>query len=210
MRFEELQYRVMHRLGYRPWERYHRLAADSIAARLDAEEQDRTPPFGRALDLGCGRGLYTAELGRRGWDAVGVDVVPTAIRAAQREHAAHARFVLGDVTRLAGLGLGRFDLFFDVGCLQSLDADGRAALGRGVTALATSGASLLVNAFDRTRLAPVIGGITADEVTAAFPDWQLLVTEAAPVTGLGWPMNTTSPRWYRLRFTGPRSECYGA
>lgn len=132
MRFEELQYRVMHRLGYRPWERYHRLAADSIAARLDA------------------------------------------------------------------------------GCLQSLDADGRAALGRGVTALATSGASLLVNAFDRTRLAPVIGGITADEVTAAFPDWQLLVTEAAPVTGLGWPMNTTSPRWYRLRFTGPRSECYGA
>ncbi len=199
MRFEELQYRVMHRLGYRPWERYHRLAAANIAARLDAEEQERTPPFGRALDLGCGRGLYTAELGRRGWNAVGVDVVPTAIRAARSQRAAHARFVLGDVTRLDQLGLGRFDLFLDVGCLQSLDADGRAALGRGVTALANLDARLLVHAFDRTRLAPVIGGVTADELTAAFPDWELLATEPAAVTGLGWPMNTTAPRWYHLR-----------
>lgn len=199
MRFEELQYRVMHRLGYRPWERYHRLAAASIAARLDAEERDRTPPFGRALDLGCGRGLYTAELGRRGWDAVGVDVVPAAIRAAQAERSERARFVLGDVTRLTDLDLGRFDLFLDVGCLQSLDADGRAALGRGVTALANPGATLLINAFDRTRLASVIGGVTPAEVTAALPGWELLASEPAPVTGLGWPMSITSPRWYRLR-----------
>lgn len=198
MRFEQFQYRVMHRLGYRPWERYHRLAATSITARLDAEEHDRTPPFGRALDLGCGRGLYTAELGRRGWDAVGVDVVPTAIRAAQAARSERTSFVLGDVTRLTELDVGRFDLFLDVGCLQSLDADGRAALGRGVTALANPGATLLINAFDRTRLASVVGGITRAEVIAAFPAWMLLTSEPAPVTGLGWPMNTTSPRWCRL------------
>jgi len=38
--------------------------------------------LGRALDLGCGRGQYTPELVRRGWEAVGIDYVPTAIEAA--------------------------------------------------------------------------------------------------------------------------------
>ena len=82
---------------------------------------------------------------------------------------------------------------------------------------ATSGPStsgqVLSGVSDETmsRMRQLEKGYTpSDEVTAALPDWELLVAEAAPVTGLGWPMNTTSPRWYRLRFTGPRSECYGA
>jgi hypothetical protein len=58
---------------------------------------------------------------------------------------------------------------------------------------------MLVHAFDRTRLASLIGGISPDEVTATFPRWTLLWSEPAPIDGLGWPMNTTSPRWYRLR-----------
>ena len=40
---------------------------------LDREEHDRSAPLGRALDIGCGRGQFTPELGRRGWDAVGLD-----------------------------------------------------------------------------------------------------------------------------------------
>jgi SAM-dependent methyltransferase len=54
------------------------------------------------LDLGCGRGLYTPELARRGWEAVGIDYVPAAIEAAVAKSGGMdgLRYVVGDVTRL--------------------------------------------------------------------------------------------------------------
>jgi SAM-dependent methyltransferase len=66
----------MYRLGLTPWERYGKAAASSIAGLLDREESERSRPLGRALDLGCGRGQYTPELARRGWQATGIDNVP--------------------------------------------------------------------------------------------------------------------------------------
>ncbi len=70
-------YQLLYLVGFKPWERG---GVDRDLARfLDLEEQTRTPPYGRALDLGCGTGLQTVELARRGWDAVGVDAVPRAI-----------------------------------------------------------------------------------------------------------------------------------
>jgi hypothetical protein len=36
------------------------------------------------------------------------------------------------------------------------------------------------------------------EVVTAFPGWALLSSEPAETVGLGWPMNRTRPRWYRL------------
>ena len=69
-------YARMYRFGITPWERYRTAAAASITALLDREETERSRPLGRALDLGCGRGQYTPELARRGWEAVGIDNVP--------------------------------------------------------------------------------------------------------------------------------------
>jgi len=37
------------------------------------------------------------------------------------------------------------------------------------------------------------------EVEAAFAGWEVIAAEAADTVGLGWPMNKTAPRWYRLR-----------
>ena len=99
-------YARMYRFGITPWERYATAAAASITALLDREETERSRPLGRALDLGCGRGQYTPELARRGWQAVGIDYVPTAIEAA----AAKSRgvdglsYVVGDATRLPPAG----------------------------------------------------------------------------------------------------------
>jgi hypothetical protein len=59
-------YARMYRFGITPWERYTTAAASSIAVLLDREETGRSRPLGRALDLGCGRGLYNPELARRG------------------------------------------------------------------------------------------------------------------------------------------------
>ena len=192
-------YARMYRFGMTPWERYGEAAAGSVAALLDREENGRSRPLGRALDLGCGRGQFTPELGRRGWEAVGVDYVPAAVEAAKGRGAEGVTYVVGDVTDLAAADLGSFDFFLDIGCFQGFDADQRRAEGRSVTALANPDATLLMLAFGRTRLRSWIGGVSRAEVEAAFPDWALLDVQAAETAGLGWPMNRTSPRWYRLR-----------
>lgn len=191
-------YAVMYRLGIRPWERYGKAAAGSIAALLDREESERSRPLGRALDLGCGRGQYTPELARRGWATTGIDYVPAAVEAARSVAPRDVTYVLGDVTDLESAGLGTFDFFLDVGCFQGLDARGRTAMGQGVTALANPGATVLMLAFGATRLRAWVGGVAQDEVENAFPAWTLAAVDVADTDGLGWPMNRTAPRWYRL------------
>ena len=140
-------YAFAYRFPSTPWERSARRSTASTGALLDREEVHRSRPPGRALDLGCGRGFHTAELARRGWQAVGVDLVPRAIEAACRRDIPGARFVVGDVTHLTTSGLGTFDIFLDVGCLQGFNAEERLATGREITTLANPGATMLILAF---------------------------------------------------------------
>ncbi len=194
-------YARMYRFGITPWEGYGTVAAASIAALLDREETERSRPLGRALDLGCGRGQYTPELTRRGWEAVGIDNALAAIEAA----AAKSRgleglsYVVGDVTRLEQAHLGTFDFFLDIGCFQGLDAKQRLLQGAGVSALARPGATVLLLSFGPGRWRPLVGGASQEEVETAFAGWQMLAAQPADTAGLGWPMNKTAPRWYRLR-----------
>ena len=194
-------YRLMHRLGLRPWERYAASAAASVAAMLDREEAEQAHPLGRALDLGCGRGMYTPELARRGWQAVGVDYVASAIEAARTGDTQGATYAVADVTQLSVAELGRFDFFLDIGCFQGFDAAQRRAQAEGVTAVAHPGAHILMLEFGLTRFRSLVGGVSRDEVEAAFVGWETLAVEPADTAGLGWPMNTTDPTWYRLRNT---------
>ena len=195
------KYARMYQFGFTPWERYGTAAAASITALLDREETGRSRPFGRALDLGCGRGQYTPELARRGWEAVGIDSVPAAIEAAAAKSrgVAGLRYVVGDVTRLEPARLGTFDFFLDVGCFQGLDAEQRLAEGRGAGALANPGATLLLLSFGPSRWRRLLEGASREEVETAFAGWEMLAAEPADTAGLGWPMNKTAPQWYRLR-----------
>jgi SAM-dependent methyltransferase len=194
-------YARMYRFGITPWERYATAAAARIAALLDREEAGRSRPLGRALDLGCGRGLYTPELARRGWEAVGIDSVPAAIGAAQAKSqgVTGLSYLVGDVTQLPSANLGTFDFFLDIGCFQGLDARQRRAEAEGAGALASPGATLLMLSFGPSRWRWLTGGVSPEEVETAFAGWELLASEPAEVAGLGWPMNKTPPRWYRLR-----------
>lgn len=192
-------YALAYRFGLTPWERYGRAAAPRIGALLDREEGERSRPLGRAIDLGCGRGQKTHELARRGWEAVGVDNIARAIEAADRVGSSGATFVVGDVTDLAPADLGTFDFLLDAGCFQHLSSEQRLAEGRGVSALAKPGATLLMLEFQATRMRSVVGGVTRAEVEYAFPGWEMLSVEPADTAGLGWPLTRTAPQWYRLR-----------
>jgi SAM-dependent methyltransferase len=194
-------YARMYRFGITPWERYGTAAAASITTLLDREETERSRPLGRALDLGCGRGQYTPELARRGWEAVGIDYMSAAIEAAAAKSPGvdGLSYVVGDVTRLPSAHLGTFDFFLDIGCFQGLDAEQRLSQGGGVSALANPGATLLLLSFGPSRWRSLVGGASQEEVETAFAGWEMLAVEPADTAGLGWPTNKTAPRWYRMR-----------
>jgi SAM-dependent methyltransferase len=174
-------YDALCRFGYTPWERADREPwACSVAQRLDLEDAERSRPLRRALDVGCGRGQYVPELVRRGWEVVGIDCIPRAIEAAQRQGITGATFLVGDVTDLPLAGLGTFEFFFDIGCFQHLDAERRQVAGRGITSLADPGATMLLMVFAKsTPIGSFVTGASAGDVEAAFPEWDLLSVEAA-------------------------------
>lgn len=193
------RYAFAYRVGFTPWERHATATRASTGAILDREEAERPQPPGRAIDLGCGRGLYTRELAGRGWEAVGIDVVPRAINAARRAGDCGASFVVADVTDLVSADLGTFDFFLDIGCFQGMNPEQQLAEGRGVTALANPGATLLVLAFQPTRIRIATGAASRTDVETALPGWEMLSVDPANTAGLGWPLTRTAPQWFRLR-----------
>lgn len=198
-RVEGVKYTLMYRLGLTPWEHYAEVAQASITAKLERESAERiVRSLGRALDVGCGRGVHSAALAHLGWDVVGIDMVRQAVEAAQRACIHGARFEVADATKLQLGELGHFDFFLDIGCFQGLDSSGRRAMGEGVSALANSCATLLMLAFGPTLFHRLTEGVTRDQVTTAFPGWRLLSTEPADTRGLGWPLDRSHPTWYRF------------
>jgi SAM-dependent methyltransferase len=196
-----LGYQLAYRVGITPWEKAGEAAAEQFGGLLDREEDARTRPLGRALDLGCGTGLHTIELAARGWSATGVDAVERAVlKARTRPGADRARFVVGDVTDLAGAGVeGDVDFFLDVGCFHGLDDRQRASMARGVTALATASATLLLLAFRPSGRPLLPRGADQADVTGAFTGWRLLSADQADTSGMPGPLKRTAPQWFRLQ-----------
>jgi SAM-dependent methyltransferase len=194
-------YRIMYLLGFTPWERGG--VDQDLAQLLDQEERARTPPYGRALDLGCGTGLQTVELARRGWDTVGIDNVPRAIdRPRRRPATGSVRFALGEVTDLAGTGVGAgFSLFVDRGCFHGLDDPQRGRVARDVTQLATTDAVLLMFAFGAGVPRPLPRGAEPGDVAAAFTGWELTDVKELPLDGMPPPLRRrrVPGRWLRLQ-----------
>jgi hypothetical protein len=58
---------------------------------------------------------------------------------------------------------------------------------------------LLLLSFGPSRWRSLVEGASQEEVETAFAGWEMLAVEPADTAGLGWPMNTTAPQWYRLR-----------
>lgn len=195
-----LGYQIAYRVGITPWERAGEAGAEQFSGLLDREEGDRTRPFGRALDLGCGTGSHTIELAERGWTATGIDAVERAITKARDRTPASATFVVGDVTDLGAAGVeGPVDLFLDIGCFHGLDDGQRAAMGGGVTALAGPDATVLMLAFRPSGRPLLPRGAGQAEIERAFPEWKVTAVEPADTSGMPGPLKKTAPQWFRLQ-----------
>jgi SAM-dependent methyltransferase len=194
-------YRLLYALGLTVWEEDSESLTPQFHELIAREEATRQPPFGPALDLGCGTGRWSVELARRGWNVVGVDVVPKAIQAA-RHRAEKAGvdidFQTGDVTALreAGVGSG-FSFFLDVECFNHLSDTQRRLVGQEVDALATEDASMLLLVWSPGRRGPLPPGADEDDLARAFPNWQ--IRDKQPYAGdLPFFLRSTSLDWYRL------------
>jgi SAM-dependent methyltransferase len=196
-------YKVLYGMGLTFWEnpKAQGRGLEQIAAMFDLEESGRQPPYGSALDLGCGTGRFSIDLARRGWQVTGVDVVPKAVSIAReraREAGVEARFVEADVANLAAVNLGSdFQLVLDFGTVHGLRDEQRAAVGRGVNEVAAADATFLMFVFGPGRRGPAPRGMSREDIEATYPGWRVTDEEPADVNLPGFLK--ADPRLYRLR-----------
>ncbi len=201
-----MNYRFAYSIGFHPWEDAvsDPPFVEKASQLFDREEQGRETPFGRALDIGTGSGIWGVELAKRGWEVTGVDLVERALARARdrvRQADVEVRLIHGDVTALSESGVGSgFRLILDTGTFHDFDADQRVAMGKGVEAVAGADATVLLLAWPKRRR-PLIRGVSRDEIEAAFPGW--MITDVEPshfsLPKLLELLLRPDEHWYRLR-----------
>ncbi len=199
-----MNWRFAYAIGFHPWEDTDPPFARKISELFDREEKGRVPPYGLALDLGTGSGIWGIELAKRSWQVTGIDIVDKALRRARdrvQRAGVDMELVRGDVTALRAAGIGSgFRLVLDSGTFHDLNRAQRDAMGREVSAVAAPDATVLLLVWPKRRR-PLIRGASRSEVEAAFPGWR--VTDVEPshfrlpkVLDL---LLKPDEHWYRLR-----------
>jgi cyclopropane fatty-acyl-phospholipid synthase-like methyltransferase len=180
-----MNYELAYKIGFHPWEDLaeHPPFAGKLLELVAREEDGREPPYGPALDLGCGSAVWGVRLAKRGWHVTGVDMVEKALeRARERvdEGGVEMRLVRGDVTALreADVGSG-FRLVVDTGTFHGLTDAQREAMGREVSAVCTEDATVLLDCFAPRRRGPLPRGASRADVECAFPGWEVTDIEIA-------------------------------
>ena len=199
-----LFYKFQYLVGMTPWERMPSLPiGEQAVALLDREECGREPPYGRALDLGCGTGFWSVRLAQRGWKVTGIDIVPKAVRTARKRASGagvEILFVEGSVTTLTAAGIGsEFHLILDFGVVHGLQPEHVRAVSREVTAVAAEDATLLMYAFSPGRRGPLPRGISREEIEQAYTGWRITDEKAFDLAGAPRFVQKARPRFYCLR-----------
>lgn len=198
--------RFAYSIGFHPWEDAagNPRFAEKFRDLLRREEEGGSAPFGRALDVGTGSGIWGLDLAKRGWQVTGIDIVDKVLsRARQRvvELGIDMRVTYGDVTNLAGADVGSgFRLILDTGTFHDFDEAHRLAMGREMTRIAAEDATLFLLVWPRRRR-PLIRGANEEDVARAFPGWTITDVEPSYFV-LPKPLELLlrpDEHWYRLR-----------
>jgi SAM-dependent methyltransferase len=90
-------------------------------AGLLVEAVSRRQDPGKALDLGCGTGVFSVYLAKQGYEVTGLDFIPKALEmAAKRAQANNVRVNWVMANLLHWQAADRFDLILDSGCLHTI------------------------------------------------------------------------------------------
>jgi len=201
-----MNYRFAYSIGFHPWEDAAKDPpfAKKISEMFDREERGREPRYGLALDIGTGSGIWGVTLSKRGWQVTGIDIVEKALRRARErteKMGVDMRFVQGDVTALEQADIGRgYRLVLDTGTFHDFNEAQRGAMGRGISAVASDDATVLLLVWPKRRR-PLIRGASRSDVEEAFPDWEITHVEPSHFR-LPRPMALLlrpDEHWYRLR-----------
>jgi hypothetical protein len=185
-----LAYRILYAIGFTSWERIAEPpVADQIADLFVREETGREPPYGTALGVGCGRGIWAVELARR-WHVTGVDLVHRALRRA-RARAEEA----GVETRLLLAGLERATSWARCGQRHEFPGAPTAAAGRRTTLWNASTPSTTSRTPARSST-PIAGLARSDPRSSAL----------RPTRRRG-RTRVSSPRWRRSRRLRVSAHC---
>lgn len=105
----------------------------------------------RALDLGCGTGMYAIWFAQRGFEMTGADLSEEAVRTARKhaeESGANCRFIAADLcTSIEGLGERSFDFAYDWEVLHHIAPVQRSAYLANVRRLLRTGAKYYSASF---------------------------------------------------------------
>jgi SAM-dependent methyltransferase len=203
-----VNYRLAYALGFHPWEDLaeHPPFAEKLMELVAREEFD-DPPYGPALDIGTGSGVWGVRLAERGWQVTGVDTVERALDRARgrvEEAGVEMRLMPADVTALgeAGIGTG-YRLLLDTGTFHGLSDSQRVEMARELSAVAAQDATLILDCFAPRRRGPLPRGADRAEVERRFQDWAITDVEVAdsdpdPIARIF----RFDERFYRLRLNG--------
>ncbi len=129
----------------------------------------------KAITLGCGVGRETIYLAKKGFDVIGLDFSPTAIKQAQERAKAagvEVKFIVDDLTNLRHVQ-GTFDLVTDFGALNDMSQKSRDLYMDNLLPLTRSGTHYLMFCFEKM--------LSMNEVTQRFDgNFRIEVLEKGP------------------------------
>jgi hypothetical protein len=201
-----MNYRLAYALGFHPWEDLaeHPPFANALLELIARDEEGRSAPYGKALDIGTGSAVWGVRLAQRGWEVTGDDTDEKALdRARQRadEEGDEMRLIRGDVTALREADVGSdFRLLLDTGTFHGFNEAQRQAMGSELSAVAGPDATVILDCFAPRWRGPLPHGASRDDVENAFPDWEITDVEVADTEPVAIArLFRFDERFYRLR-----------
>jgi len=161
---------------------------------LDWVQNLHLPPATRVLEIGCGAGLLSIQLARRGYEVESVDSTGAMVDLAQRNAiraGARVTVAQADAHRLKGRSDGGYGLVVALGVIPWLHSPEIAVAE--MSRVLVAGGHLIVNADNRARLHhlidPLLNPILGPALGAArsLRDLSRPRSKAMPPNVLHWP-----------------------